>query len=79
MTCNCFDQLYLESFPQPQIGTFTLKVGKTMFDIIEENEEEHHDNEKLIYILKELKSQLESQQGDLDNRVRTAELLIPIK
>lgn len=72
MTCYCYDQLYLESFPQPQIGTFTLKVGKTMFDIIEQNEEEEHENEKTIRILKEIKQRLESQRGDLDNRVRTA-------
>lgn len=48
MTCNCYDQLFLESFPQPQIGTFTLKVGKTMFDMMEFNEDENHDNDKVI-------------------------------
>ena len=40
MTCDVFDQLYFERLPQPQIGTFTLKVGRTMFDMIEEDEEE---------------------------------------
>lgn len=47
--------------------------------MIDDDEDQTDDNNKLIYILKELKKQLSDQQGDPENRRRTADLLHGIR
>lgn len=38
MTCEVFDQLFIGGVGQPQIGTFTLKLGEIVQDMREKIE-----------------------------------------
>ena len=53
MTCDAYDQLFFSGMSQPHIGTFTLKLGDIVQEMMEDDSEKQ---QRLQYIMGALKS-----------------------
>jgi len=74
MTCEVYDQLFLESMPQPLIGTFTIKLGDIVEDTRTQLDQSLHMFKKLSTVVGRVIRQIEDSKGS-GVRPRAAEIV----
>ena len=55
MTCEVYDQLYFEGMAQPQVGTFTLKIGDIINEARTQDYETKADLQRIIEIMQTIR------------------------
>jgi len=54
MTCDAYDQLFFSGMSQPHIGTFTLKLGDVILEMMESDQEKKQNLEYILDILRKI-------------------------
>jgi len=77
MTCDAYDQLFFSGMSQPHIGTFTLKLGDVILEMMETDQEKKQNLDYILDILRKINERLMASKNN-PNRKRVAELVMSI-
>ena len=77
MTCDAYDQLFFSGMSQPHIGTFTLKLGDVILEMMESDQEKKQNLEYILDILRKINERQQASKNN-PNRKRVAELVMSI-
>ena len=77
MSCDAYDQLFFSGMSQPHIGTFTLKLGDVILELMESDQEKKQNLDYILDILRKINERQMASKNNPD-RKRVAELVMSI-